>query len=116
MNFVDSIKSTFLYANSEGRASRSEYWFFAVFLWILSIVLYIAAVAIPFLGYLILFTAFIFLVYPTITLSIRRFDMRGWWLLIGLVPILGLIVVLYWSVKKGSSGENDFGPDPLGVA
>ena len=54
---------------------------------------------------------------PAIMLGIRRLhdtDHSGWWWLIGLVPIIGWIYLLYllW-FKKGTSGSNRFGADPL---
>ena len=57
------------------------------------------------------------LMIPSVMLGIRRMhdtDHSGWWLLIGLVPIIGWIYSLYllW-FKKGTPGSNRFGADPL---
>jgi hypothetical protein len=37
----------------------------------------------------------------------------AWWLLIGLVPLVGFLVLLWWFVQKGTDGSNEYGPDPL---
>jgi uncharacterized membrane protein YhaH (DUF805 family) len=37
-------------------------------------------------------------------------DRSGWWILIGLVPLIGWIVLLVWYVREGTPGLNQFGP------
>jgi uncharacterized membrane protein YhaH (DUF805 family) len=39
-------------------------------------------------------------------------DRSGWWILIGIIPLLGLILLLIWYCSKGTTGPNRFGPDP----
>jgi len=39
--------------------------------------------------------------------------MSGWWILIGLVPLIGFIVLIVWFASKGTDGDNRFGSDPL---
>ncbi|WP_279391851.1 DUF805 domain-containing protein [Shimia aestuarii] len=39
-------------------------------------------------------------------------DKSGWWLLIGLIPILGALVLIYWFIQPGTAGSNRFGPAP----
>jgi uncharacterized membrane protein YhaH (DUF805 family) len=76
---------------------------------------------------LVLIPSFIFylvLIPPSITATVRRFhdiDMSGWWVLgflfLNMFPYLGVIsvlVMLYFLIKKGTSGDNRFGSDPLG--
>ena len=49
-------------------------------------------------------------------MTIRRFhdlDKSGWWMLTFLIPIVGLILMIFWFTQKGTAGENRFGPDPL---
>lgn len=53
---------------------------------------------------------------PGITVSVRRLhdkDRSGWWLFIALVPLIGVLVLLYWFATRGTLGENRFGPDPV---
>lgn len=51
-----------------------------------------------------------------IMLTIRRLhDMNksGWWFLLFFIPIVNVIFYLYVYLKKGTTGPNDYGPDPL---
>ncbi len=55
-------------------------------------------------------------IIPTIAVGIRRLhdiDKSGWWLLIGLVPFVGGLILIYFFVQKGTTGPNQFGEDPL---
>jgi uncharacterized membrane protein YhaH (DUF805 family) len=56
------------------------------------------------------------LVLPSLAVGIRRLhdgNRSGWWWLIAFT-IIGVIVLLVWFVQKGTTGENRYGPDPLG--
>ena len=116
MNFVEAIKSGFNnYVGFSGRAARSEYWFWTLFVIIASIVAGIidALLGLGFIGAIISLALFL----PGIAVSIRRLhdiDRTGWWLLIAFTGI-GLIVLLVFDCTKGTTGPNRFGPDPLGV-
>jgi uncharacterized membrane protein YhaH (DUF805 family) len=119
MTFVEAIKIAFSnYANFKGRATRSEYWWFYLFTFILNTVLEVATDVMddpsPF-GILIAAAISIALVVPSIALAVRRMhdvDRSGWWLLIAFT-IIGIIPVLYWLIKKGTDGPNRFGEDRL---
>jgi uncharacterized membrane protein YhaH (DUF805 family) len=55
-------------------------------------------------------------VVPAWAVMVRRLhdtNMSGWWALTSLIPILGGLLLLVPLVKKGTPGENRFGPDPL---
>ncbi len=55
------------------------------------------------------------IILPNIALSVRRLhdtNRSGWWILLVLIPIIGFLVLLYFCVKNGTSGQNDFGYDP----
>ncbi len=106
MNFVDAVKTCFRkYIDISGRAARSEYWWFFLFVFIIDLVaMYIS----PNLYYLALVIFFC----PTIAVGVRRFhdiDMSGWWLLLGLIPFLGALVLIYFFVQEGTKGPNRFG-------
>ncbi|MFV2091355.1 MAG: DUF805 domain-containing protein, partial [Pseudomonadales bacterium] len=56
---------------------------------------------------------------PSLAVSVRRLhdsNRSGWWLLIGLVPILGGIIVTVFTLLNGTAGENRFGPNPKDMA
>jgi uncharacterized membrane protein YhaH (DUF805 family) len=102
VNFQTSIRSGFQnYTNFKGRASRAEYWWWALFTVILSILLSSINGSLGDLGSLVT-------LLPSIAVAIRRVhdvDRAGWFIL---VPIYNLVLVL----RRGDSGENRFGPPP----
>ena len=113
------------YASFEGRARRKEYWWF--YLLAFGVVLVGAIIdniifgpeALAESGGLgaISGLALLALLLPSLAVSVRRLhdhDKSGWFLLLGLIPIVSLIL-LYWYVTRGTAGPNRFGPDPLGV-
>jgi len=124
--FVDTIKNR--YAKFDGRASRSEFWYFILFYFILSIILGAIDTYMinPMLGGTTLGTAqggilqFVValgLLIPSIALSIRRLHdtgKSGWWLLIALIPIAGALVLLYFYIVDSERGPNRFGMNPKG--
>ena len=49
---------------------------------------------------------------PTLAVTVRRLhdtDHSGWWYLLVVIPIIGILVLLYWYVKPGTEGPNQFG-------
>ncbi len=98
-----------------GRATRSEYWFWILFTVILSIVAAALDGVIGTGGILYLISALVIFL-PSLAVLFRRLhdtDRKAWWILIYLVPVIGVIVILVFTVIKGTEGENRFGPDPL---
>lgn len=58
---------------------------------------------------------FLVILLPTVGVSIRRLHdigRSGWWLLICLVPIIGFIVLLIFTVQDSTPGDNQYGPNP----
>jgi uncharacterized membrane protein YhaH (DUF805 family) len=122
VGFGDAIKQAF--SNGfvyRGRASRSAYWWFVLFDFIALVVLEIvvfglaAAVrvgAVNALLFVIFGIAVIYLALVGLALTIRRLhdiDRTGWWVLIGLVPFGG-IVLLVFSLLEGTPGPNRYQP------
>lgn len=116
MDFATSVKTCFgKFATFEGRASRSEFWYYTLFVFIVSVVLNIVDVAAG-TGVLSLIFALVTLI-PNIAVAVRRLhdtDRAGWWYLLMLVPLIGVIVLIVWFVGRGTTGTNRFGGDPLG--
>jgi uncharacterized membrane protein YhaH (DUF805 family) len=112
------------YAVFSGRAQRAEYWYFFLFYMIiyigLSIVegvtgLYFAKANIGLLSGIFALGTFI----PSLSVGVRRLHdtgRSGWWLLIGLIPIIGVIVLIVFAVQDSMPGENSYGPNPKSVA
>jgi uncharacterized membrane protein YhaH (DUF805 family) len=117
MDFGQAIKTCLnKYATFSGRATRSEYWYFFLFLMIVNIVASVLDSTIfgdmPVL-YLI---ATLVLLIPSIAAGVRRLhdtDKSGWWLLLGLIPVIGAIVLIVFFCQRGTVGTNQFGPNPL---
>ena len=111
------------YANFSDRASRSEYWYFALLIFISTIVLtlidHFMGTDSAKSGHGLLSTVFsLAMLVPNIAVTVRRLhdvDKSGWWLLIGIIPIIGGIWLLVLFCTKGTDGDNRFGADPLRV-
>ena len=115
------------YFDFSGRARRSEYWLFVLFMAVVVIVLQ-AVAAVGLLSrqdvashvVVLAMSAFCLLtMIPLLALKFRRLhdtNRSAWWLLIGLVPLLGALVLLVFLVLDGTPGQNRFGPDPKGRA
>jgi uncharacterized membrane protein YhaH (DUF805 family) len=108
------------FATFSGRARRSEYWYFTLFNLIIEIVLAVIDMATGLYsqgtGVGVLSGIFgIAMILPSIAVGIRRLhdtNRSGWWLLIGVIPLLGAIVLLIFMVLDSDAGENRFGPNP----
>lgn len=105
MTLGESISTCFSkYAKFDGRAARSEYWWFMLFIFLVSCI----ATSINDTVYGIVAIA---LLVPHLAVASRRLhdlDKTAWWLLLGLVPIAN-IVLLVWFCMKGTQGPNRFG-------
>jgi len=94
------------YFNFNGRARRSEFWYFTLFNVIISFVLGLVG---GFTGLSIISTIYSLAVLaPSIAVAVRRMHdvgKSGWFVLI---PIYNLIL----AVTEGNKGTNEYGPDP----
>ncbi|MBX9427187.1 MULTISPECIES: DUF805 domain-containing protein [Streptomyces] len=101
------------YAVFSGRARRKEFWMFQLISLIVSIILYgiDLAIGMPLLGSLYALA----ILLPALGLFVRRLhdtDRSGWWILIGLVPLVGSIVLIVFACLEGDQRENGHGPNP----
>lgn len=102
------------YAVFSGRARRTEYWMFFLFNFIISFVLAFIEGIVGGPGIIGLLYSLAVLI-PGIAVSVRRLhdtNRSGWWLLIGLVPLIGAIVLLVFMVQDSQQGDNHYGPNP----
>ena len=122
MSFTESIGTCFRkYVDGNGRASRSEFWYFQLFLTVIGTIAgwVDSAVFGTGLGDTGMVSTVIMLgtLLPSICVSVRRLhdvNKSGWWMLIALTCI-GLIPLIIWEATKGTSGSNEYGDDPLGT-
>jgi uncharacterized membrane protein YhaH (DUF805 family) len=125
--FLDTIKNR--YAKFDGRATRSEYWYFILFYFILALIVTLVDVLVinPMLGLtpeqaqqggILQIILGLGLLIPTLALTIRRLHdigKSGWWFLIVLIPIIGALVLIYFYVQDSQAGSNIYGENPKGV-
>ena len=128
MTFTGSIRHAFSnYATFNGRASRSEFWKFALFTVIVVVLLYLPLIATggitgePTSALTILVSASLIAVgifilatlLPYLSVLVRRLHdtgRSGWWYWIALVPFVGGVILLILLVLPGTSADNRFGP------
>jgi len=113
MDFGTAIKTCLKekYCCFEGRARRSEYWYFALFNFLIGLVLG----WIPILGWIISLGLFL----PSLSAGVRRLHdtgRSGWWYLIILIPLLGGIALLVFCCLDSQPGANKWGNNPKEVA
>ena len=126
MSFADAVRVCIKkYVDFEGRATRSEFWFFTLFvqlLFLCSAVLdpYVAGVDpknyFEIYGPVTMIVQIITLL-PSLSVTARRLQdtgASGWWMLIALTGI-GLIPLLYWLCDPSEEQSNDFGESPVAL-
>ena len=105
--YIDVLKK---YAVFDGRATRSEYWYFVLINTVISLILIaIGGTAENNLLYTV-YSLGVFI--PTLAVTARRLHAigkSGWWQLIILIPILGLIVLIFFLVKESMPVGNKYG-------
>jgi uncharacterized membrane protein YhaH (DUF805 family) len=116
------------YAQFSGRARRTEFWLFALFIFIVEVVYFavLGAVggfsssgpgALAGLVMAVFSLFFLAILIPSLAVTFRRLhdtDRSAWWLLISLLPGIGGLVLLVFYLLPGTNGPNKFGPDPKG--
>jgi uncharacterized membrane protein YhaH (DUF805 family) len=115
--FLKAIKSTIEFS---GRASIAEYWFFVFGVFLVYVVssLLQGMLIDSFIGDLIgmaevLF--FLLIIVTSTSLGVRRLhdvDRSGFWYLLCLIPLVGALILLLWSIQNGTVGSNTYGEQP----
>lgn len=105
--------------NFSDRSRRAEYWMFGLITFIMIIFLTVidAIFGLEITeGVGILSTLFsLLIIIPSLSVTVRRLHdigKSGWWLLITLIPIIGAIVLLVFTVKDSEPVENEYGMNP----
>ena len=110
MNFTQSIAYCFSnYANFNGRGSRSEYWWFYLFTWMLSLG---GSLMDSSMGEGVMYwVASLVTVVPALAAGARRLhdvNKSGWWQLIA-ITIIGIIPLVIWMATEGTKKSNLYG-------
>ena len=110
--YLDVLKN---YAVFQGRARRSEFWYFTLFHFIAIVVL---SVIDGMLGIALLSSIYVLAtLIPSLAVAVRRFHdtgRSGWWVLIALIPFVGSIISLVLMCFEGEPQANAYGPNPKG--
>ena len=120
MSFSDAIKSYFKnYANFNGRARRSEFWWFWLFVVIVQVVVQTLIAVIvgtdSILYSLLVFVLAIALAIPLYAAGARRLHdtgKSGWLQLLVLIPCAGIIIMIVLWAQQGSGVDNQYGAPP----
>lgn len=112
------------YATFSGRARRKEYWMFFLISALISIVLTLLDILLG--TYSVEYEAGLFsglysllILIPSIAVVVRRLhdtDRSGWWILISLIPLIGVIVLFVFICLDSQPGTNRFGVNPKEAA
>ena len=118
-----NLKEKFL--SAKGRMNRSKYLIATLILQtIIFVSMFLFGMALMYLGSfgkssILYFTLSIFcllVIYAAFVISIKRFhdlNLSAWWILAFMIPLVNVVLVVILFFKKGTAGENKFGPDPL---
>ncbi len=121
MDFQTAVRTCLAkYATFSGRAARSEFWWFVLFNVLANFALGLIDTAIfgtaPDSAAIFAPLFSLAMLIPNIAVAVRRLhdtDRSGWWYLLILIPLIGIIVLIVWWATPGTRGPNRFGPDPL---
>ena len=111
MNFLESIQTCYKkFFDFSGRASKSEYWWFQLY----NAIIYVLSFV--FQGDLVSLLSILIIVnlIPVYAVGVRRIhdsDKSGWFVLISLIPLIGLYIFVLL-LQDGSKGKNRFGAKP----
>ncbi|MET2900705.1 DUF805 domain-containing protein [Vibrio rotiferianus] len=108
------------YTNFNGRARRQEYWYFTLVNVLINLVMGIIDRVIGSVMQMENFGFFgviyaLFIMIPSIAVTVRRLHdsgRTGWWALIAFVPIIGILVLLYFLIQDSEEGSNQYGVNP----
>jgi uncharacterized membrane protein YhaH (DUF805 family) len=114
MSFGEAVRDGFnKYATFSGRSSRSAYWWWILFYVLVVIAASIldAAIGTGVIAILVWLGFFL----PNLAVLVRRLhdtDRSGWWVLIGLIPLIGAIVLIVFAcLDSGPPNKHGQGPD-----
>ena len=116
MGFGQSVKTCIeKCVTYSGRASRSEYWWFILFVFLFEIFVIAGLESVLQAKEHMIEIAegmiFILLLIPTLALNSRRLHdigKSGWWQLLNLIPFIGGIILFIWFLRPSMAGKNQY--------
>jgi uncharacterized membrane protein YhaH (DUF805 family) len=116
---VLNMKDIFL--SFQGRIPRKVYWLYGVLGLMIGTmvafgVVYLLSTILGEWILVLMFPIYIVVVWASLAVGVKRWhdrDKSGWWILIGLIPLIGAIwAIVECGFLKGTEGDNRFGPEP----
>ena len=119
--YIDVLKK---YVVFSGRARRSEYWYFALFNFLIALVLSVIGITISIasgnfstmiIAYTISWIYGLAVLLPGLGVAIRRLHdigKSGWMIFINLIPLIGAIWFLVLMCLDSDPSDNEYGPNP----
>ena len=115
-SFTEAIRACFArYVQFQGRASRSEFWYFYLF----GVIVSFTTAAVDAMLWrgggsrgFVQGIAFLILFLPSLSVGIRRLhdtDRTGWWWWLNVIPLIGQIVLFVFWCERPTQGRNRFG-------
>ncbi|WP_244847905.1 DUF805 domain-containing protein [Caballeronia sp. SL2Y3] len=123
MGFFQAVRVALIekFAIFNGRARRSEYWYFQLFAGIVAgvamVLMGMNEDSLPVISLVTVVVLALFL--PSLAVTVRRLHdtgRSGWFYLVAFVPLVGGILVFVWTCSRGTEGVNRYGSDPLNAA
>lgn len=106
------------YAVFDGRAHRTEFWMFMLLNLIIAFALGFVLGATG-MGAVLGYIYSLAVLLPTLAVGARRLHdigRSGWWQLIAFIPVIGIIVLIYFWALDSQPGANKYGANPKGAA
>lgn len=120
--FIDGMKR---WSDFDGRATRSQYWCFVLFEWLIIIAFVFIGVIIkgndeePNLALILLISVpYLIMLVPSIAIQTRRLhdsNKSGWMQLLLLIPYIGALIILVINLLPSDKGSNRYGVDGIGA-
>jgi uncharacterized membrane protein YhaH (DUF805 family) len=104
-----AVKTCFTkYAEFGGRAARPEFWWFALFQ-------FVVLTVIGMVSQVLYGIAALALLLPALAVGSRRLhdvNKSAWLMLLWLIPVIGWILLIYWAAQPGDPAANSYGEPP----
>jgi uncharacterized membrane protein YhaH (DUF805 family) len=114
--YLNALK--FKYADFEGRARRSEFWYYTLCNYIVIILLALIASAMEGYGFILVGIYILGIIVPSLAMVVRRLHdvgKSGWFYCVAFIPLIGGIWLLVLECTDSEIGENMYGPNPKGI-
>jgi uncharacterized membrane protein YhaH (DUF805 family) len=114
--YLDVLKNK--YADFNGRARRSEYWYYVLFNMLCIVAVVVVGTFLGTIGSIISVLAYLAILVPSIAVLVRRLHdvgKSGWFYFVAFIPLVGAIWLLVLLCTDSTPGSNEYGPNPKGI-